>query len=192
MRKPQSGSSSLVANVVNYPNAGYTTGTALVKNYTSHDTAVVGNSSALDAQYNTNCAGTLSSQICSMTGFLNGTDPTYCNQFLSRTNRTCDRTVMYSSTQLYMDFPLLAADDDINNMLSSDLTHDRNFSCQYSVNSDPTKVGAKIPSSGCCGIVGGSPQKLLLNLTNGHGAHLEPYADPSSTATSRYCGSPVE
>jgi hypothetical protein len=195
-RKPQNGSASIVANVVNYPSAAIPAGTpnvALVKIYTSHDTSAVGNSSVLDATYNTNCTGTLSSPICSMTGFLNGTDPTYCNAFLARANKTCDRTVMFSSTQQYLDFPLLASDDDINSMISTDLSHDRNFSCQYSVNADPSKVGAKIPSSGCCGVVGGSPQVLLKNLQNGHGAHLEPYLDPTSTNTSsRYCGSPVE
>jgi hypothetical protein len=196
-RKPQNGSSFLTANLVNFPSATATATPAPVQIYTSHDTtSVTSNSGALDALYNTGCSGTLASAVCAMTATAYGSAyQAYCNQYLARNNFTCDRTVVYNENQRYLDFPLLAQDTDINAMLSADLSHNKSFSCLYSVNADPTKVGTAMPSSGCCGYVG-SPSKPLLqplfNATNGSGAHLEPYHDPTATSDVRFCGWPVQ
>jgi hypothetical protein len=204
-RKPQFGSASLTANDAtvtagNAPGSQYGVAPldrAPVLNYTSHDRTVTNDLLDQDG-LNANCMGTLGATLCPMTGFLAGSTAA-CVNYLTRTGHpipqsvnTCDRTVMFDSNQQYLDFPLLARDAEIEKMLKEDLNHDRGYSCQYSVNADPSKIGAKIPSTGCCGIGGAVPHKLLRNLINGTGGHLEPYLDPAATDDIRFCGWPVE
>lgn len=185
-RKPMNGGAALTANVVNYG-----MGTAPVKIFTSHETS---GASLFDSEFNTNCLSTNQTTICSMTNFVSGVDSAACQAYLAseHVNKSCDRTVVYDSSQTFLGFPLLAKDADITKMLTDDLNHDKVFGCEYSVNKDPTKVGAKIPGSGCCGYVGSPSHKLLTNLINGTWAHLEPYKDASSTTDQRFCGYPVE
>ncbi len=159
------------------------------------------------------CAMTASSSISSaacqafLTNFCDHKMHSNCAVLYQKPDmKACDRTVMYDPVRPNKLFPLTATDDDINTMLSNDLNHDKGFSCQYSVNPDPTKVNAKMPSSGCCGVVGGVPLlKPILDLPgetagthNGPAGHLEPYrvtTSPFTTSTTGqiyYCGSPVE
>ena len=199
------------------PSAGATpiSNYAQVQGYTSHDVAggdAVPNygSAYLDVTYPgsstldgtipglgilNNCTGTLPAVICSMTsngGTVSAT-ANDCIRYLSHradyTRKTCDRTVMFDSNQAFKGFPLLAPDKDIEAMLSTDLNHDKSFGCEYSVNTDQTKIGVKIPSSGCCGVVGGV--SIIGTVTNGTGGHLEPYTN-GAAPTVRFCGNPVQ
>jgi hypothetical protein len=192
-RKPQNGGSTLTANLVNYGPGAAPTGTAPVDTYTSHDPAV-GIPDPLDADgLNASCGGTKDDLFCTMTGFTTGATLAGCKTYLAKATRsTCDRTVMFDSNQQFLGFPLLAKDTDINTMLSDDLNHDKVFGCEYSVNTDASKIGLRMPSSGCCGFGGSIPHKLLRNLSNGKGGHLEPFKDPAATDDSRFCGWPVE
>ena len=188
-RKPKNGGSTLTANVVNYT---ATSPTAPVKIFTSHETS---SANTFDNEFNSNCLSTNQVAICAATNFVNSADKLACETYLTAqhsANKSCDRTVAYDSSQTFLGFPLQAKDADIEKMLSNDLNYDKTFGCEYSVNKDASKVGAKIPGSGCCGYVGSPSHKLLTNLTNGTGVHLEPYKDPSATTDARFCGWPVE
>jgi hypothetical protein len=191
-------SSALTAKLVNYPAA------SKVKGFTSHidsdGAAVVASPSTLD-QYN-RCSSTGFDKICSATvGASSGASYTDCINYLTsgtsdgvavnHTN-TCDRTVSYDGTSDFRTFPLQASDADVQEMLQQDLNHDRSFSCQYSVNADQAKVNAKIPSSGCCGVINGNAVlKSLITGGSNVGGHLEPLLN-GLTPTVRFCGNPVE
>ena len=170
--------------------ANYPAG-ALVGGYTSHlDTNAAVNTSpaAILDDYNS-CKGTLATKICSLVGT---TDVANCITYLTVAGKnTCDRTVMPESSSLYKTFPLQASDDDIVNMLTIDLNHNKNFTCTYSVHSDPTKIGQKVPSSACCGVLNGTSilnPLISLGVSSGH---LEPFQNASSPNI-RFCGNPVE
>jgi len=89
---------------------------------------------------------------------------------------------------------LLASDNDIKEMLKTDLINRKTFSCSYSVHSNPNKVRNKDqPYSNCCGVKFGNP---ILNtpgasLGNNEDGHLEPYQDPMFP-NYRFCGTPVD
>lgn len=163
-------------------------GTAPVEISTSH----VDGAGLLDAQ-NT-CTGTSRNAVCTMT--LEGTSLSgsiaACSTYLQDPGATCDRTVVFDPTLEYRGFPLQARSSEIETMLSQDLAKDRTYSCQFSVHPDSNKVGKKMPLSGCCGIVGGTP---VLNplLVGGAGSagHLEPFRNPAVPSI-RFCGSPVD
>ncbi|MBS1960247.1 MAG: hypothetical protein JST80_12290 [Bdellovibrionales bacterium] len=182
---------------VNYHVAPYNQSVASVKtwapvqNYTSHDNAAAATN--LDA--NNSCTSTGASDICLMSlGSTSAGDYATCSTYLapvSGVRNTCDRTVTFDANQADRTFPLQAEDTDIDSMLKQDLLKDRTFSCQYSVNPDPTKIGARIPMSGCCGIVNGLP--VLTNIMAGanRSGHLEPFLNPA-VPNIRFCGNPVD
>ena len=164
-----------------------------VKGYTSHPNSGAG---TLDSR-NT-CTGTTQYEICK------NTDPvhlTQCENFMNKLGggtalqpMTCDRTVIFSAFKDYRDFPILAEDQDIEDMLKADLLHDKDFSCTYSVSPDQTKVKKRYPSTACCGKIGGvAVLSGLINASpgaSGKGGHLEPQTDPQAP-NYRYCGSPI-
>ena len=190
-------SGSVSNMVVNYPGAvavPLSTPYAQVQIYTSHNnTSVAGANHYLDAL--NNCSSTDGTQICTMTGG-DAFCPTYLLPANGTTRKTCDRTVSYDPTSSFHNFPLQAQDTDIASMLSADLGTNKIYSCQYSVSSNTSKVGKKIPSSGCCGVVNGSPLLApIINQVNQFGTaadgHLEPYQN-AAFPTVRFCGSPVQ
>jgi hypothetical protein len=164
---------------------------ARVSNFTSY---VMG-TGALDSR--NSCTGTGSFPICKMTTG-NGADP-FCKAYLNgtalpvlerRTSLTCDRTAMYSPFKEYQDFPLQAPTSDIVSMLTNDLGAGgkKNFSCAYSVSPDPTKIGKRYPSTGCCGKFGSTT--ILSGISGGGHGHLEPQINPQVPDV-RFCGWPV-
>ena len=184
------------AAVVNW-SAG--AGSERVKGFTSHVTtplALTVPATTMD-QYNSGCtagAGVNEAKVCALSPLPSWSTANQCKTFLLGFlhNNTCDRTMVYDANQAFLGFPLLADDASIETALSTDLSHDKTYSCQYSVNADPTKVNTKTPISACCGMVSGYP--LLNPLTSGASGtkgHLEPYT-PSTTPTIRFCGNPVE
>jgi hypothetical protein len=134
--------------------------------------------------------GTGRDTICDLSepGTLNLACKTYLGSLGSRPN-SCDRTAMFDPSQSYKDFPLLASEGDVGDMLMKDLSAKKNYACTYSVSSDPNKVNKQYPSSGCCGKKGGVAVLQALGGTSG--GHLEPYLD-SSIPDIRYCGHPVK
>ncbi len=145
------------------------------------------------------CGGTNADQICR---FSLGSSADYANCVTFLTNylttnsldKRCDRTLKYEAYQDYKGVPLLASDNDIKEMLKTDLTNRKTFSCSYSVHSNPNKVRNKDqPYSNCCGVKFGNP---ILNtpgasLGNNEDGHLEPYQDPMFP-NYRFCGTPVD
>jgi len=194
-------SAALPDMLVNYPTA------AKVQGFTSH---VIGSgSNALDG-YNTissspmNCVGTNNDSICTMSlGSSSSPDYPNCTAYLDALSawnttshsghQTCDRTVSFDPNEDDRIFPLLAKDADIDSMLLNDLNHDKSFSCEYSVNSDPAKVGTQMPSTGCCGMVNGTAILHDLDFSNPlkNSGHLEPFLN-SANPNNRFCGNPVE
>jgi hypothetical protein len=180
-----------------YTDAGVSvTRMAPVLGYTSHDnTGVFGVDHALDDK-NPSCVGTKQDDICLMslgsTGHPNYLDSS-CQNYLATARTTCDRTVTFDANQAYRGFPLQARDQEITTMLSQDLNTDHSFSCQYSVHSDPSKIGTKTPLSGCCGIISGTPLLggLLGASGKGKSGHLEPYLN-GAVPNIRFCGNPVD
>ncbi|NDG83821.1 MAG: hypothetical protein EBX52_02140 [Proteobacteria bacterium] len=164
---------------------------ANVKGYTLHQDTI-GTALGLANR----CTGTTGRQICTMT------DPSAlagCTNYLTfndphkRTgiSDTCDRTVMFDPTQDYRDFPLLASDADIDDMLKNDLNTSKTFSCAYSVTPDRNKLNKTYPSTGCCGkLQGQTVLGSILSVSGAQGGHLEPLVDPIAPDV-RYCGSPV-
>ena len=126
-----------------------------------------------------------------------GATPAACTTYLGNNilaRSTCDRTVTFDTNQAYRTFPLQATDLDIETMLGQDLNKDRSYSCQFSVHPDATKVNSKVPLSGCCGILAGTPiLNSILISAGGAGSvgHLEPYSNPA-VPTIRFCGNPVD
>lgn len=184
-RTPQT-STALAAVVVDFGN-----GTpARVKNYTSHDssTDVVGSVASCNGYQN----------ICVDTLGATSTDLASCKTLLGESagNNFCHRTVKYDPVKDFRGFPLLAKSDDIKDMLDSDADHDKAFGCTYSVNSNASKIGKEVPSSGCCGVVSGTAvlnqNASFLNSigVSAIGAHMEPYK--GSNDNIRYCGNPVK
>jgi hypothetical protein len=176
---------------VNYQNSPPDScNTALVKGYTLHlDT--IGAALGLPNR----CTGTPAQAVCTMTDPSAANCPTFLSNFDahkdSGTADTCDRTVMFDPSREYREFPILASDADIDEMLKNDLEHEKSFSCAYSVSSDRSKVNRKFPSTGCCGKFQG--QTVLGTLLSGgapQGGHLEPLLDGAAPDV-RFCGSPV-
>ena len=183
---------TIAQKAVNWPSA------ALVSWYTSHIKGVVG----LDT-YNT-CSSTPVDKICEWSlGTTIGADYASCLLYLGNavtaagaTNNRCDRSVTFDANQEYRGFPLLASDTDIQSMLASDLGKDKNYSCNYSVNTNPAKVNKTQPLSNCCGVKAGTPildaaTAKLINATPATSGHLEPYLNPAFPNI-RFCGNPVE
>lgn len=172
--------------------AGVVQSNAPVLTYTSHNnTGLAAVDHALDDK-NASCVGTKAADLCLMSlGSTGHMDYAGCQTYLSviTARTTCDRTVTFDANQAYRGFPLQARDHEITQMLTQDLNSDRSFSCQYSVHSDPSKIGTKTPLSGCCGIVSGTP--LLSGLGDGQSGHLEPYLN-TAVPNIRFCGNPVD
>ena len=183
--------SSIAAHAINYPTK------ALVKWYTSHQTAAGGGviATSLDAgasPLNTNiCTSTTVANICSWTTAPG--DTANCTAYLKATapdaQFRCDRTVMYDPNQTFFGFPLQADDQSITNMLTSDMLKDQNYSCNFSVNSNPNKVNTSQPNSACCGVIRGT--SLLSPLPVNGSGHMEPYLNPA-VPNIRFCGNTVE
>jgi hypothetical protein len=173
------------AGTTSFVTADQGTSYARVVPYTSHNIPAA--AAGLDTK--NSCLGTQAAFLCTAaTGSANNDCTTYLGNL---TRKTCDRTVVYDATNPFYDFPLQAADADITTMLTNDLNNDKTFGCEYSVNpSDPTKVGTKVPSSGCCG---GSVGAIMSSpaTPNGYSGHLEPYLNPAAP-TVRFCGNPVQ
>lgn len=183
------------ANIVNYPTVATPNTTALVQNFTSHVNANALSMTDPDPYLDSknSCSGDLGSYICSMSG---ATTQNFCITFLNKLAgvNTCDRTVIFDGNQQSRGFPLLAQDSDIHDMLYKDsISAQPTFSCQYSVNSDSSKVNSKVPSSGCCGLDNGTPVlNGLLGAPAASGGHLEPYQASGAPTGVRFCGYPVE
>ena len=137
------------------------------------------------------CSATGFDKVCAASvGASSGANYTDCLAYLSGGNdangafvhtNSCDRTVSYDASSDFRSFPLQAKDADVESMLSNDLNHDRSFSCQYSVNADATKINARIPTSGCCGVINGNAVlKSLINGGPGSAGHLEPLLNSTS------------
>ncbi len=196
---------SIAATVVNWGTTPPATNTPQVEWFTSH---VV--NAPLNLDYLTvdgtfagtrvnACGGTNEERICK---FSLGSSADYANcviflnNYLTANSKTkrCDRTVKFDVYQDYKGIPLLAKDSDIKDMLKTDLSNRKSFSCSYSVHSNPNKVRNKDqPYSNCCGVKFGNP---ILNtpgasLGNDEDGHLEPYQDPMYPDY-RYCGTPVD
>ena len=207
VRKP---TGSGTANIVNYPASLPAITTAPVQVWTSHFNSPTNPNGAVNLlssdpnlrDYNhyldplNSCAGDSGTFLCTLTGGTSMGGAGFCAAYLNKTSSTttCDRTVLYQATQQYRGFPLLAPDTDIEDMMAKDLASGHpNYSCRYSVNTDPNKVGTAMPSSACCGMISGTP--LLKNLINASGTnpsgHLEPYKNSAAPAN-RFCGYPVE
>src|SRR5690606_19665856 len=131
------------------------------------------------------CSGTQAAEICLMS--LGSTaHPNYmgCVTYLDTApgRQTCDRTVVFDANQAHRGFPLQAKDADVSAMLASDLDADRSYSCQYSVHPDSSKIGKRMPLTGCCGLAtGGVPVLSNVLSTNGRSGHLEPQVVPTDT-----------
>lgn len=189
-------SSDVAANIVGWKN------NRKVDNFTSHDSLqfpahkTIGVSAC--HSYN---------KVCEMTTYgstvISQAD---CMTFLSETagstrkyastgvdGKFCDRTVKYDPMKDFRSFPLQASDDDVKSMLKLDsrALEGKNFSCTFSYHSDKSKIGKAIPTSGCCGVVSGTPvlSPILDGLENS--AHMEPYLN-NDYPDMRYCGNPVE
>ncbi len=164
---------------------------AKVSWFTSHQ--VGGSSTALDGHNGGGqCSGTNVTNRTNICGLNPDANQAECIAYLAFLSKgtTCDRTVVPGAP--YKTFPLQASDDDISDMLKNDLLHDKNFGCNYSVNADPSKVGKKVPSTGCCGVYNGTA--VLDSIINGVApisGHLEPFVNPA-VPNIRFCGSPVE
>ena len=171
-----------------------------VKWFTSHITS----GSGLDT-FNV-CTSTHADKICEFSlGSTSHADYNTCVSYLTNTlnsvgayQNRCDRTVKHDSFVDSRGFPLLASDTDIRDLLKSDATTKKSYSCVYSVHANPNKVGRDQPMSNCCGIKsgravldpGGLPKRLDYDTPANEG-HLEPYLDPAFPDT-RFCGNPVE
>ncbi len=188
------------AKVVNWGNAiAGNTNIAQVPWFTSHE-YTAGAGGGLD-QYNS-CSSTAASKVCELSlETTAGADYATCLGFLGNASgasaNRCDRTVMFDAYQDYRGFPLQSGDEDIQDMLSTDLAKDKKYSCTYSVNSNPSKVNKDQPLSNCCGVKTGVPildiNHLPVNMLPGdaHKGHLEPYIN-AAFPNIRFCGNPVE
>ena len=192
---------TIAAKAVNWGILNGNTNVAQVPWFTSH---VFDATTGLD-QYNTNgCSSTAASKVCELSlGTTAGAEYANCLSYLGSLNTAtakasdarCDRTVMFDAYQDYRGFPLQANDGDIQEMLSTDLTKDKKFSCTYSVNSNPSKVNKDQPLSNCCGVKTGVPildaSHLPAPTLVPRMGHLEPYINPAFPNI-RFCGNPVE
>lgn len=182
---PGNAYSDILANWNNAGGSANPSHTAKVSWYNRHQNTLGAGASVCSG-------GTSRNFICDMTepGTFNSLCLDYLlNQDSLKGASSCDRTAMFDPAQAYKDFPLLAKEDDVKEMLENDLAAKKNFACTYSVSSDPNKVNKQYPSTGCCGVKGGAP--VLNGLAAGSGGHLEPYKD-SSIPDIRYCGHPVK
>jgi hypothetical protein len=189
-RKPKVSSTDYNDILANWTSGGFGPHSAQVAWYSKH-----GNTLGAGAGSSSVCSSTPREVICSMS------DPAHyadCVSYLADMetmlnpkSNACDRTAMFDGVKAYKDFPLLANEGDVADMLKNDLAAKKNFACTYSVSSDPNKVNKQYPSTGCCGIKGG--QKILSDtlIPAGSGGHLEPYKD-GSLPDIRYCGHPVK
>lgn len=182
--------STLIPDVAVNWNAG--AGPAPVQIYTSHLNSGAGADHWLDSR--NSCEGTQAAEICLMSlGSISHGNYSGCVTYLGGAGRqTCDRTATFDSNQQLRGFPLQAKDSDITQMLSQDLNAERSYSCQYSVHPDPSKVGQRMPLTGCCGIGAGGDAVLRDVLAvDGRSGHLEPQVVPTNSNL-RFCGNPVD
>jgi len=198
--KKRATSTTLTSMLVNYPTA------AKVQGFTSHAIGGV-TATALDGYNTANsaCSVVNNDEVCKTSlGVSSGASYNDCRTYLDglsvwgATQRglgisTCDRTVSFDPNEEDRIFPLLAKDADIDNMLKNDLDHDKSYGCEYSVNTDPAKIGTKIPSTGCCGVVNGTAILQTLDPSDPTkiSGHLEPFLN-SASPSNRFCGNPVE
>jgi hypothetical protein len=190
-RKRKTTSSLNLMDATNGPLVNFSTGTAPVKHYTSHDSAASPPIQNIgDPLLYVPCAGTLTSCLDSIG--VADTNYNQCRTYIgdATSRSTCDRTVKFDPNQDFRSFPLQASSTDIVSALTNDAGKKRNYGCTFSVHTDPTRIGKKIPLTGCCGTAGGV--SILNTLLSASGnAHLEPYISTQFPEI-RFCGSPVE